>query len=947
MKKILKVMFLLCLCLMSIGIVCMAETVNGASRMNLSYRVTVDQDYIVALSESKQEWFMFTADSDKAYYRIDAKNEDVNTSVYMELFDENGISIKKVDFSKGNKSYISFKAEPDKTYYICFTRYNNKYTGRVTMSMKKSVDIYENTIVEADEVDLGKTIITTFDGSGDIDCFYFKTTPIISFYRIDFKNENVDTTMYMELFDKDGLSIDRKDVSKGQSGYMSFKAKPNTTYYLKFFRYNEEKNGKYSFSFESTYDYEGDTIETANAITLESAVQGSFDGTGDVDVFGFKTESGSAFYEAKIENENVNTTVYLELFDQNELSVSKIEASKGNNRSVSWKVNPDEMYYLKITRYDKVKNGRYIVSIKRTPDNEPDSFENAAFVDLSKRIDASFDGNADVDVFKVGIDEDSVYFRVDFKNEDVNTTLYLEIFSENENLLAKAEASKGHEKFISLKANAGDTYYLKFYRYDKNKTGRYFYTVSQRTDKEADAYDQSAKFLAGESMAGSFDGTGDEDYFAFDAEGENVFYEFKFKNENIGTTLYAEICDENGYKLYKAEASKGNEKSINWSGADAKCAYVRFYLYDKTLLGDYKFQLIERIDVGGDSPETAYQIMPGEEAVITLDQQKDVDYIAFPDENAAILVVNRHQNTAFAGLVDNYNQLIGEEKRIRKGESVTLKKDGSAACVRVRTEGDKVYAYACTPDIHVPESEWEVILESTCENEGSRVLRCAVCGECAVEETIEMLAHTPGSWNTVREADCESDGYEARNCTACGFETESRAIRAPGHAPGKWSIEIEAGCEADGLQKQFCTLCNKLIKMEKIPAYGHIGGNWVTQTGDCETDTVKTRACQVCGAVIGEERVKATGHEKGKPETVATVTCEQDGCTVVKCIYCGMILEETSVEATGHAFGEWKVVEEPTYSQEGLEERTCANCGAAEQKAIEKKSIKGGLFGNN
>lgn len=947
MKKTARILFCLCLLLMCMGIVCMAETVDGASRMNLSYRIVPDKDYIFSLSEYKYEWFMFNTDDDLAYYRIDSKNEEVNTSVYMELFDENGISIKRVDYSKGNKGYISFKAERNKTYYVRFSRYNDKYSGRVTMKLTKSVDIYENTIAKAHLTEYGKTTITTFDGSGDIDCFYFKTRPGNSFYRIEFKNDNVDTTLYMELFDKDGLSIEKKDVSKGQSGYISFKAESNTIYYLKFYRYNGEKNGKYSFCFEQFNDYEGDTIETAHEITLKSAVQGSFDGTGDVDVFGFKTEPGSAFYQAKIENENVNTTVYLELFDQNGLSVSKIEASKGNSRSVSWKVNPEEMYYLKITRYDKVRNGRYIVSIARTPDNEPDSFENASSVNLFDRVDASFDGTADVDVFKVRIDEDSVYFRVDFKNENVNTTMYLEIFNESENSLAKAEVSKGHEKFISLKANAGDTYYLKFYRYDKNQTGKYFYTLSKRADKEADASSEAQAFVAGEKMTGAFDGMDDEDWFACAAEEGNIFYELKFKNENLNTTMYAEICDENGYKLYKGEASKGKEKSIHWSGLEAKCAYVRFYLYDKTVLGDYTFELIRRTDVGGNSPETAYQIVPGEEALITLDEQKDIDYIAFSDDSAAILVVNRHQNTAYAGLVDSYGQLIGEEKRLRKGESASFKKDGSAECVRVRTEGDMVYAYCCTQETHMPGGEWKELSSATCETEGITVMMCMVCGETALENVTPRKMHESGEWTVLRLADCEEKGVEVRKCVNCNYETERRETEAVGHAYGEWYVEIEPGCMVDGLQKQTCTECSKVIKIEKIPAFGHIGGEWIIEGGtDCETDASKTRFCRLCGEIMESQKTEAIGHVKGEAEIIVYPTCTEDGVQAVTCVHCKKALEESAIPASGHMFGEWEVVEEATYTKEGLEERTCENCGEKEERAIERKSLKGGLFGN-
>lgn len=930
-----------------LGGVCMAETVSGSPDMKTATYVFAGEKYIIHLGSFEKEWFAFQADPDSAYYRFDTKNEEIGTTVYMELFDQNGISLRKVDGGKGSENYISWKLTPNETYFLSFSRYNQKHTGRITLNIEKTPDIYENTIEKAHEVKEGETILSTMDGTGDIDCFVFTTGAASAFYRAEFKNETVGTTMYMEILDKNGLKIERKENTKGDSNYFSWKAEPESVYYLKFYPYNTEKTGKYTFSFSSTPDNEADLTENANRFDAGEPVHASFDGYGDVDVFTFTSDAGSVFYQANLKNEDVATTAYMEVLDQNGLQVLKTEARKGDEASLSWKAEPEKIYYLKFSCYDKNKTGKYVFTLITTPDAEPDSFETAALITAGGRSEASFDGTGDEDVFKITMDGESEFVRADFKNENVNTTVYLEIFDEYENSLFKKEAQKGKEQFVSWKGEAEKTYYLRFYRYDKNKTGKYLFTLLRTPDNEPDDMDSAFVVPANGWVMASFDGTGDEDWFEIETKDGNVFYDLTFKNESVKYSVYAEIFDQNGYSLFKGEASTGKEKSILWNALDADCAYVRFTRYDKAHTGEYAFMLSEKEDVGGNSPDTAFTVQAGEEAIITKDQEKDVDYVAFPEENASILIVNRSDKWATVCLVDSYDMPIGDERRFHNGDSAVFENGTGSACVRIKTDGDQVFAYCCTPGNHTPDESWQVLKEATCEYEGAKAVMCVVCGQPAGEEVIPKAAHEAGEWTAVRKADCEENGLDVRVCVNCGYETERRELAALGHEYGNWIVEIEAGCEADGLQKQMCIYCQKVIKIEKIPAFGHIGGEWETEEGDCETDTVKTRACRLCGEIMETEVIKATGHKKGEAETVREAGCESDGFVEEKCIKCGKTLNETIIPAFGHDFGSWAQIKEPTFSEAGLEERVCKNCGETEQREIEKKSIKGGLFGNN
>ena len=86
---------------------------------------------------------------------------------------------------------------------------------------------------------------------------------------------------------------------------------------------------------------------------------------------------------------------------------------------------------------------------------------------------------------------------------------------------------------------------------------------------------------------------------------------------------------------------------------------------------------------------------------------------------------------------------------------------------------------SCSGDHTHEYGEWDVTIQSTCENDGSRERSCS-CGE--VEREIIPAGHTSSKWFTVKEATCTADGERTRGCTKCGKELDREALPAFDHS---------------------------------------------------------------------------------------------------------------------------------------------------------------------
>ncbi len=159
---------------------------------------------------------------------------------------------------------------------------------------------------------------------------------------------------------------------------------------------------------------------------------------------------------------------------------------------------------------------------------------------------------------------------------------------------------------------------------------------------------------------------------------------------------------------------------------------------------------------------------------------------------------------------------------------------------------------------HIADSEWVVVTDPECEENGLKVKYCVMCGEIASEEEIPATGHTPGEWETVLEPNCEEEGKRIKKCTLCGELAVEEAIPAVGHAEQIINAVVPT-CTKEGLQIVYCMKCSEVVSESVIPATGHteeiIPGKAPTNTETGLTDGVK---CSVCGEILVPQEVIST-----------------------------------------------------------------------------------------
>lgn len=135
-----------------------------------------------------------------------------------------------------------------------------------------------------------------------------------------------------------------------------------------------------------------------------------------------------------------------------------------------------------------------------------------------------------------------------------------------------------------------------------------------------------------------------------------------------------------------------------------------------------------------------------------------------------------------------------------------------------------------TPTTADGEKVYEIVNDSTCAKEGTKVNKCSVCGEVLETVSIAKKAHTKGELITTNKAaTCVAQGEGVYKCTVCGGTfTADIDVDPTAHsfsAWGAWTTDKAATCTATGIEKSVRTCLNGCgvteDKTRETDALGH------------------------------------------------------------------------------------------------------------------------------
>ena len=263
---------------------------------------------------------------------------------------------------------------------------------------------------------------------------------------------------------------------------------------------------------------------------------------------------------------------------------------------------------------------------------------------------------------------------------------------------------------------------------------------------------------------------------------------------------------------------------------------------------------------------------------------------------------------------------------------------------------------------------------ATCGVAGYKKEECIICGDIKTNETYDALDHIY-SIREVIPADCENIGSIVVTCEICGDKVTTQ-YEEDGVTPviPKLGHEYEldenneiiyktvtaSTCKTAGLAEAFCTACGegRITKELALDATNHEDVTTTEVKADCVNNGYKTVACS-CGTTLehydhinAPEVYAAKGHgtlEAGTAEWYVTKepTCYQEGEQVLKCLVCTNFVEKDGKEVTEPipATGEHvKTVSNPdTYKTEGVVKYHCATAGCPykyENKILENETLE-------
>ncbi len=205
-------------------------------------------------------------------------------------------------------------------------------------------------------------------------------------------------------------------------------------------------------------------------------------------------------------------------------------------------------------------------------------------------------------------------------------------------------------------------------------------------------------------------------------------------------------------------------------------------------------------------------------------------------------------------------------------------------------------------------TEWILVYEPDCINDGKETLRCKKCkADLKDERPIPKLGHDDGEWVVTITADCTTPGEKILKCTRCEVELNKEEIPILGH-DAEWVVDYAAKCDEFGREVLKCGRCEEELDEKEIPALGHIWSDWnVYKPATCTEDGQKKRICTRISTdgvqCTGEhfETIPALGHVEVKDAAVAA-TCTTPGKTEGKhCSRCNTVLTaQTNIAALGH-----------------------------------------------
>lgn len=464
----------------------------------VAIEVPLDEEFYDSIAgyqtEGGKDYLKFTTIDKDAYYTITAKNINITThswaadkEVQVPLYNANDEELGRVYLTEGQEKSMTFKLEPDTTYYL---RIFNNYLpdtngGNYKIQISYVLDPDKNEMENATQWKLEEKYYGDIAARGDSDWFRITTSEETD-YTFTLKNTNISTHSWSgDLQFRGVIYNDKKEsltqvvLTSGKEGNSRITLEPNTEYYIAIWD-PQGTTGEYNFDLSVTVIIDEEAVGMANAVEVpynEEYYDSISDWAGDnkVDYLKFTTLDAPAYYTITAKNINIPThswsgdhQVQVKLWNEHKEQVNYLTLGNGAESSMTMLLDTNTTYYIRINNNENVENngGNYKVLISYVPDPEGNELEKGKTLRIGERYYGNIAAKGDKDFFRITTGKETDLTLL-LKNINIPThswssdhqfrvVLYNK-YSEN---LGQILATNGKEGNIKVTLEPETTYYL-------------------------------------------------------------------------------------------------------------------------------------------------------------------------------------------------------------------------------------------------------------------------------------------------------------------------------------------------------------------------------------------------------------------------------------------------------------------------------------------------------
>lgn len=460
----------------------------------------------------------------------------------------------------------------------------------------------KDTISEAMEVTVGKTVKGGLNSSEDVDYFKFTTDGTDSFYSVTFSNICETGALEYAVYS----SEDETDASKIADVYCYQKTskevnleklEKNHTYYIRIFNGYGNSGGNYAFILEKAEDDIKDSAAEAAEVLLNTEVSKKINNVKDVDYFKFTTDGTDSFYTFTFSNVGMpEYAEYVIYSDEDELKCIAGHDycwPKETCNANLLKLEKNHTYYIKIFSHYSNCVGDYKFIVKKAEDDVKDTMTEASDIVVDMQIRKRIDNEADTDCFKFTTDGTDSFYTFSVSNVDVAGDISYYIYSDENELNEIAcdtyIPAKNTNTVNLKKLEKNHTYYVKIS--GRGGEGNYEFIIKKAKDDVSDTVASAKTLGLNETKTFTLQNAVDVDCFKFKTT-TYTDYNLNFSNVNSEDNVIVRVysgkdCLDNQLVLEKWVGKK-NSLSTTEKKLKLKTGKTYYVVISGSCEGKYK-----------------------------------------------------------------------------------------------------------------------------------------------------------------------------------------------------------------------------------------------------------------------------------------------------------------------------------------------------------------------